>query len=364
MTTTTAAARDPAPDRSAPGGSADTVKGAASTTRAAGAQPPPGRASEPSPAAASPEMPPRLSPLDALAIAKSRVPSVPDGASTDGYTELEAELATQTGTHWCFMNPAGEPTFTLGLLADLARLQRRLGSLVMGEAGAGERPVRYSVLASRTPGIFSLGTSRSFLASAVRSGDGTSLRDYARACVDVLHTSAVGFGAPLVTIALVEGDALGFGFEAALSCDVVVAERNARFGFPEIGFNLFPGMGAYSFLARRIGGFRAEEMILGGHTYSAEELHALGLVQVLAEPGEGGAAVEAFVERSQRRHNAQSAVFRVGREVDPVSRQELLSIAELWVEAALAMSESDLRRMEADAVPHQHAAPAGAAAAG
>ena len=50
-----------------------------------------------------------------------------------------------------------------------------------------------------------------------------------------------------------QGECLGGGFEAALSSDVIVAEKSARFGFPEILFNLFPGMGAYSFLERKIG---------------------------------------------------------------------------------------------------------------
>jgi len=52
---------------------------------------------------------------------------------------------------------------------------------------------------------------------------------------------------PLTTISLAQGDALGGGFEAALSCSVIIAERRARFGFPEVMFNLFPGMGPTAF---------------------------------------------------------------------------------------------------------------------
>ncbi len=50
-------------------------------------------------------------------------------------------------------------------------------------------------------------------------------------------------GLPFVTVALVEGDALGGGFEAALSCDVIVATPQAKFGFPEVLFHLFPAWG-------------------------------------------------------------------------------------------------------------------------
>ena len=62
---------------------------------------------------------------------------------------------------------------------------------------------------------------------------------------------------PLIHYAIKRPEHLGGGFEAALSSQVLIAERSARFGFPEIMFNLFPGMGAYSLISRRIGGKRA-----------------------------------------------------------------------------------------------------------
>src|SRR3546814_13260948 len=102
-----------------------------------------------------------------------------------------------------------------------------------------------------------------------------------------------------VNIGLAQGDALGGGFEALMTFDVVVAERQARFGLPEILFGLFPGMGAYSILARRIGHAHAERMILGGKCYSAEEMYDMGLVHVIAEAGEGEQAVRDFIDRNR-----------------------------------------------------------------
>ena len=83
---------------------------------------------------------------------------------------------------------------------------------------------------------------------------------------------------PITTISLVQGDCLGGGFEAALSSDIVVAERHARFGFPEILFNLFPGMGAYSFLDRRVGRRVTEELLSTGKIYSADDMLAMGVI--------------------------------------------------------------------------------------
>ena len=75
-----------------------------------------------------------------------------------------------------------------------------------------------------------------------------------------------------------------------------------KFGLPEILFNLFPGMGAFSFLSRKIGLTRAQKMILGGRIYSATELHEMGLIDVLADDGRGEDAVRAYIAENRHRH--------------------------------------------------------------
>ena len=257
------------------------------------------------------------------------------------FKNLAVEFEQRNGTYWCHMQPHGRPSFTPGLLADLADMQQSLKAMFSG----GAMPVRYYVLASHLPGIFNLGGDLTVLAEKIRQQDRAGLTRYARSCIDVLHTNSVGFDLPVVTIALVQGDALGGGFEAALSCDVIIAEKGARFGLPEVLFNLFPGMGAYSFLSRRLGAAKAEKMILSGRIYSAEELFEMDIVQVLAEPGGGEAAARDYIERNGRRQNAQAGVFQAGRRVHPLSFDELLDIAEIWVETALRLQETDLRKM-------------------
>jgi DSF synthase len=265
----------------------------------------------------------------------------PRTALAPSFDNLRVEFENRQGVYWCFMRPRERPSFTPGLLADLAEMQRGLVGMYSSET-----PVRYYVLASELPGIFNLGGDLTVLADRIRVRDRDSLVRYARACIDVLYNNAVSFDLPVVTVALVQGDALGGGFEAALSCDIIIAEKGVRFGLPEVLFNLFPGMGAYSFLARRLGAARAEKMILSGRIYTAEELHDLDVVQILAEPNMGEQAVRDFIERGRRRHNAQSGVFRAGRRVSPLSYDELRDVTEIWVDTALGLGESDLRKME------------------
>jgi DSF synthase len=110
-------------------------------------------------------------------------------------------------------------------------------------------------------------------------------------------------------------------------------------------FNLFPGMGAYSILARRVGAVRAEKMILGGQLFDAAGLHEMGVVDILAEDGEGEKAVYEYMTRHLRRRAAHQSIIKARQRIQPIFLEELTDIAELWVDAAMSLDEKDLRLM-------------------
>jgi DSF synthase len=262
------------------------------------------------------------------------------------YAELRIVADEPEGILWCYMDPKGRPSVTPGLARESRDLQRSVKVLFDDLETSDVRPFRYMVWGSKTPGVFNLGGDLRLFARLVRAQDRQALRNYAIACIDVIYANATSLELPLITVSLVEGDALGGGFEAAISSDLVIAERNARFGLPEILFNLFPGMGAYSLIARRINGIEAERMILSGRIYTAEELYNIGLVDLLVEPGQARQAVYDLVTPDGRRHAAQCAIYQVGRRVNPLSYKELYDIALLWVDTVLGLGEADLRKME------------------
>ena len=263
----------------------------------------------------------------------------------DRYENLSVSLDNRLKTFWCMMRPEGRPSFTPALLADLAAMQRSLRALSAGDDPA-DPSIRYFVFGSETPGIFNLGGDLSLFGTLIQRGDREHLRAYARSCIDVIHENAITYDRPIVTIAMVQGDALGGGFEAALSCNLVVAERSARFGFPEILFNLFPGMGAYSFLARRVGAVAAEKMLVSGRLFEAAELKAMGLVDILVEDGEAPETVRAYILRNTRRHNGEQGIYRARQRINPIDHAELRDIADLWAEAAMRLHPVDLRKMQ------------------
>jgi DSF synthase len=267
--------------------------------------------------------------------------------STARYDQLETRFDRDLGVYWAFMNPR-QQNFNPQLLSDLSTyldtIENCAGTLTDARGERGE--VRYAVIASKTPGVYNLGGDLALFRSAIQRRDRASLVHYGRDCVDILFRWWNNCEQPITTIALVQGDALGGGFECALSTSVLIAEEDARMGFPEILFNLFPGMGAYSFLSRKVGRRIAEELITSGKVYSARELYDMGVVDVITPTGTGEAAVESYVRKHARSGNGRRGIEAVAREMNALTREELMRVVEQWADAALRLSDRVLRMME------------------
>jgi DSF synthase len=204
------------------------------------------------------------------------------------FEQVETRFDIEYGVYWAFMNPRPRPCFTIQLLEEL---RAYIDTIIDNDcyiSNRGEKyRINYGVLASKLPGVFNLGGDLVLFRSAIAARDRRQLLQYGEKCIQNVFPWHRNCDLPITTFSLVQGDALGGGFEAALSATVVVAEESARMGFPEILFNLFPGMGAYSFLSRKIGRPMAEEMITSGTIYGARQLYDMGVVDVLTPDGTG-----------------------------------------------------------------------------
>lgn len=289
----------------------------------------------------------RPTPLEALdALTGRAVEPLHLRVATERHDDMRVRLDPETGTYWAMMCPSGRPSFTPRLLGGLASTQRSFIRMFRDAQPQEEPPFRYLVVGSDHPGVFNLGGDLELFADRIRAGDRDGLAAYALSCIEVVYANYMNNGLPFVSIGLVQGDALGGGFEAALSCDVLVMERGAKCGFPEVLFNLFPGMGAFSILSRKLEAQRARAMIESGRLYDADELHALGLVDVVAEARAGVAAVETWIARNRKRHNAHAAMYAAARRARPLAFEEMADIVDLWVDAAFGLGPPDLRKME------------------
>ncbi|OGA39463.1 MAG: hypothetical protein A3G24_16475 [Betaproteobacteria bacterium RIFCSPLOWO2_12_FULL_62_13] len=261
--------------------------------------------------------------------------------------QLSAFFDKRLRAMWLRWNPSPRPNFNPRLLSDLdgyCRFLTRTGGSVDDH---GETiPLEYAILASRVPGVFNLGGDLALFMQLIDRKDRAGLLEYGKSCINVLYRNYISHELPITTISLVQGECLGGGFEAALSSDLLVAERQARFGFPEILFNLFPGMGAYSFLERRIGRRAAEELITCGKIYSADDMLARGVVDLVAEEGRGEAEIAALIKARHRSRNGLVGVAAARRSVHKLDYDELLSVVEAWVDTALRLSIRDLKLMQ------------------
>ena len=281
------------------------------------------------------------------------MPAVESIYREPGYNTLRTHEDGANGTWWCHMHSrhfpndsAYRPCFSTALLKDIREFQLRTAETIRRPLQlANQRTIRHVVLASATD-VFNLGGDLDLFCRLIRLQDRPSLMAYARQCVEVAYGFHRHLNEDVHTIALVQGDALGGGFEAALCCQTIVAESGVGMGFPEVLFDLFPGMGAYSFLCKRISPSLAQRMMLDGRVYTTDELYKLGIVDVLAPKGEGVAAVEDVIRRNQRIGHARVAMNRVQAACHPVSFEELMNVTEIWVDTAMQLGDKSLRTME------------------
>jgi len=262
------------------------------------------------------------------------------------YQQIDTRFDSEFGVMWSIMKPEPRPCFNEICLNDLLQqhtyLQGSLGEIV---SQGKDVQVNYLVLASNVEGVFNLGGDLSVFKELILAKDRMHLIEYAKLCVENLWTF-YSMQAPITTIALVQGQAMGGGFESALSAHVLIAEKSALMGLPEVLFNLFPGMGALSFLSRKVGMSMAEKMVSSGKIYTGEELYKMGVVDVLAEDGQGEYALNSWIKKHHRSLNSFQAINRAKQRVNPLTLSELNDIVEIWVDAALRLDERNLKVME------------------
>jgi len=267
--------------------------------------------------------------------------------TTTRFQHMDLVFEPEYQVVWANMKYPERPCMSQGLLRDVASAQKIISERAHSAYEQGvENRLMYQVLASSQPDVFNLGGDLAHFIRLIRSRDRMRLFDYAKSCIDILYRTTTSYDLPFTTIALVQGEALGGGFEAALSANVMIAERGARFGFPETVFGLFPGMGAFSFLARRIAPALAKRVITSSKIYTAEELYDMGVVDVLVPDGGGEDAVYEFIQHQHSRSTGFLALDKVVDQFNPISYKELMDVVTIWVDTAMQLSGKNIRLME------------------
>jgi len=265
-----------------------------------------------------------------------------DQTESNHSEQLKTYYDSKYKASWCLMKAHPRPCFTPRLLSEFSGYIRKIKDEMHESKG---EKYDFVVLGSDVEGVFNLGGDLNLFRSCIEEGRREELFNYAIKCIDILHENINHLGCDLSTISLVQGDALGGGFESALASNVVIAEKGVKMGLPEVLFNLFPGMGAYSLLARKVGTSMAERIILSGKLYTSEELFEMGVIDILAEKGEGETAVYKYIKSVKRFSNSYSAIRKVRDICNKISYDELIDIAKIWTDAAFKLTDKDLKMM-------------------
>ncbi|MGD9834555.1 MAG: crotonase/enoyl-CoA hydratase family protein [Piscinibacter sp.] len=226
-------------------------------------------------------------------------------------------------------------------LAGMTELQRMLDDIA-------ENPglVRHFVLSSDVAGVFNFGGDLALFVLLVRAQDIDSLKMYGRRCIDLVWWMETAASRGVHTTVLVQGDTLGGGLESVLPFHKVIFERSAQAGFPEVLFNLFPGMGAWQFTIRKAGFAVANDMILSGRLYTAEQLLRRSLVDLVVDDGTGEEAMLEMVRSIEPKLRGTLAALNAQRVAAPITYESLVAAVDLWAETALTLTTRDLRLME------------------
>ena len=149
--------------------------------------------------------------------------------------------------------------------------------------------------------------------------------------------------APLTTIAAVHGVTFGGGFELALACDLIIADKMARFCFPELRLGLIPGFGGIPRLKRDLGNAVVRDLLLTGRSFNASKAQQVGLVSQVVGEGEALRAARATAVQLKKFDHATAVAAK--RFIKPIPHEELRREIDLFCELfASPAVEAGLRK--------------------
>ena len=220
-----------------------------------------------------------------------------------------------------------EPLNEIGseTLAELEHFARAL-------AGAGEQ-VAALIVHSTLPGGFSAGADLRELFSRSQQVGDAARREGVRDFLERIHAVMNALdSAPATTIAAVHGVCFGGGFELALTCDLIVADKLARFCFPELRLGLIPGFGGIPRLKRDLGNAVVRDLLLTGRSINATKAQAAGLVSQVAGEGEALRLARATAAQMVKFDRTTSAAAKRFIKTVPEAelRQEIETFCELF----------------------------------
>jgi DSF synthase len=258
--------------------------------------------------------------------------------------QLEVSYEPAIKTVWLTLCPQPKPVFTLDLLNSLNAVQRAIWALWGKPENYASSPVRFVVLCGDGP-ILTLGGDLDFYLDCLARGDRAGLHEYARASVEAVCWSASSLRGAAISLAVVQGKAFGGGIDAPCSCNLVVAEAQSSFSYPEVKFNHFP-ITAVSVLTRRVGQRTAKRILTSAKEFTAEQFEGMGALDAVVPEGEGRNWVRSYAAETLPMHSARLSLYTAFHRVAGNFEEELKPLAQMWADSMMRLNPMQISRMQ------------------
>ena len=218
--------------------------------------------------------------------------------------QIELDFEPEIAMLWITLKPEPKPVFTLACGESVLKVQHALMALW---ADAARSPVLFLAYRGTGP-VFALGGDLDFYLECIATNDRVALENYARLAVEIMNLNASSLGQRVITMATIHAKALGGSIDPPRSCNLMIAEARARFGYPEIAFNHFP-IAAVPILSRRIGELEAQRILMSAEEFSAQQFYDKGVIDEVVPDGSGEMALRDYASRFHSSHAARVALY-------------------------------------------------------
>jgi DSF synthase len=237
---------------------------------------------------------------------------------------------------WIGIDLQDKLCYSINFLENLTHVKELIVYLIKKEN------IKYVMAYSLNKGVWNLGGDLEHFVDCIKNNKKKELQDYAYKCIELVYNFNSNYELDVYSGCVVQGNAFGGGFESALAGNYIVAEESAKFSFPEAIFGTFPGMGAYSFLSKKVGFNKADEIINSHKTYTSQEIHTMGVINHVVEDGTGISAMNNFIKSGEIDTYINNPFKSI---INRVSRQELLDVVDIWIDRSFSLSEDNINRM-------------------
>ena len=262
-------------------------------------------------------------------------------ARTGLLPQITLEYEHEIGMLWITLKPEPKPVFTQTCGESVRKVQHAVMTLW---PEAARSPVLFVAYRGTGP-VFALGGDLDFYLECIAGNDRAALEDYARLAVEIMNLNASSLGQRVITMATIHARVLGGSIDPPRSCNLMIAEQRARFGYPEIAFNHFP-IAAVPILSRRIGEVAAQRILMAGEEFTAEQFFDKGVVDEVVPDGTGEMALRDHAARFHASHAARVALYSAFYRHAGDLVRELEVSAKNWVDHVLKLRPLDIARLQ------------------